>query len=90
MRCTGSFKGYPSGMCKHGSRFFDGYGPNDYRQLDRSAFQIEPCSRQCRLKTSDFCLFRSGPGLECGRSRSNLSLDESNFNKICNGRHPDL
>ncbi|XP_045450043.1 trace amine-associated receptor 6 [Melitaea cinxia] len=90
LRCTGSFKGYPSGMCKHGSRFFDGYGPNDYRQLDRSAFQIEPCSRQCRLKTSDFCLFRSGPGLECGRSRSNLSLDESNFNKICNGRHPDL
>ncbi|CAH2084843.1 unnamed protein product [Euphydryas editha] len=92
LRCTGSFKGYPSGICKHGSRFFDGYGPTDYRQLDRSAFQIEPCSRQCRLKTSDFCLFRSAerPSFECGRSRSNLSLDEGNFNKICNGRHPEL
>ncbi|XP_045769812.1 trace amine-associated receptor 6 [Maniola jurtina] len=90
MRCTGSFKGYHSGTCKHNSRFFDGYGLSDYRQLDRSAFQIEPCSRQCRMKTSDFCLFRQDSGLECGRSRSNLSLDEGNFNKICNGRHPEL
>lgn len=90
MRCTGSFKGYHRGTCKHSSRFFDGYGLSDYRQLDRSAFQIEPCSRQCRMKTSDFCLFRQGSGLECGRSRSNLSLDEGNFNKICNGRHPEL
>lgn len=86
MRCSGSFKGYST--CKHGSRFFDGYGPTDYRQLDRSAFHIEHCSRQCRLKSSDLCLFKSG--FECGRSRSNLSLDEGNFNKICNGRHPDL
>ncbi|CAH0399754.1 unnamed protein product [Chilo suppressalis] len=90
LRCTGSFKGCPSGICKQESRFFDGYGPTDYRHLDRSAFQIESCSRQCRLKNSDFCLFRPSPGLECGRSRSNLSLDEGNFNKTCNARHPEL
>ncbi|CAG9787828.1 unnamed protein product [Diatraea saccharalis] len=76
LRCTGSFKGCPSGTCKQESRFFDGFGPTDYRHLDRSAFQIESCSRQCRLKNSDFCLFRPSPGFECGRSRSNLSLDE--------------
>lgn len=87
-RCTGSFKGCHSN-CKHDPRFFD-YGPTDYRHLDRQAFQIESCSRQCRLKNSDMCLFRPSPGLECGRSRSNLSLDEGNFTKVCNGRHPDL
>ncbi|CAH0683179.1 unnamed protein product [Spodoptera exigua] len=90
LRCSGSFKGCSSSACKQDPRFFDGYGPTDYRQLDRSAFQIESCSRQCRLKNSDMCLFRPSPGLECGRSRSNLSLDEGNFNKTCNGRHPEL
>lgn len=88
-RCTGSLKG-PTGTCKHEHRYFEGYGPSDYRQFDRTLpFQIEPCSRQCRLKNSDFCLFRPNTELECGRSRSNLSLDESNINK-CNGRHPEL
>ncbi|XP_038213984.1 trace amine-associated receptor 8b [Zerene cesonia] len=89
IRCTGSFKGY-HGACKHGSRFFDGYGPTEYRHLDRSAFQIETCSRHCRLKNSDICLFRPSASLECGRSRSNLSLDEGNFTKLCNNRHPEL
>lgn len=88
--CTGSFKGCSNPGCKQNIRYFDGYGPTDYRNIDRSTFQIEPCSRQCRLKNSDFCLFRPSPGLECGRSRSNLSLDEGNFGKICNGRHPEL
>ncbi|KAI8421675.1 hypothetical protein MSG28_009665 [Choristoneura fumiferana] len=90
LRCSGSFKGCPSNVCKHDPRYFDVCGPTDYRQFDRSAFQIESCSRQCRLKNSDMCLFRQTPGLECGRSRSNLSLDEGNFNKTCNGRHPEL
>ncbi|XP_041980025.1 5-hydroxytryptamine receptor 1A [Aricia agestis] len=91
LRYSGSFKGYHSGSCKHNTRFYDGYGPTDHRQFERSAFQIEACSRQCRLKNSDFCLFRPGPELDySSRSRSNLSLDEGNFNKICNGRHPDL
>ncbi|KOB69395.1 Uncharacterized protein OBRU01_16905 [Operophtera brumata] len=93
LRCSGSFKEHSNfhNNCKHDPRFFDSYGPSEYRHLDRSAFQIETgCSRQCRLKNSDVCLFRPSPGLECSRSRSNLSLDEGNFNKICNGRHPDL
>ncbi|GBP47807.1 5-hydroxytryptamine receptor 5B [Eumeta japonica] len=87
MRCAGSFKGCPTNVCKHDHRYYN--CPSDYRQFDRSAFQIETCPRQCRLKSSDFCLFRPNMELECGRSRSNLSLDEINFSK-CNGRHPDL
>lgn len=90
LRCTASFKGCPNPNCKQDTRFFDGYGPSECRHHDRSAFQIEACSRQCRMKNSDFCLFRPSTGLECGRSRSNLSLDEGNFNKTCNGRHPEL
>ncbi|CAG5028560.1 unnamed protein product [Parnassius apollo] len=89
LRCTGSFKGCPN-SCKHDLRFFDGYGPTDYRQLDRSAFQIESCSRQCKMKNSDFCLFRPNFEIEPGRSRSNLSLDEGNLSKMCNGRHSEL
>ncbi|VVC91423.1 unnamed protein product [Leptidea sinapis] len=91
LRCSGSFKGYRSNSCKHGNRFYDEYGPSEYRHLDRPAFLIDSCSRQCRLKNSDFCLFRPSNGFDCGRSRSNLSLDEGNFTKIiCNNRHPEL
>lgn len=89
LRYSGSLKGCPGNICKHEHRFFDNYGPPDHRQFERSAFQIEPCSRQCRFKNSDICLFRPSAEMECGRSRSNLSLDEGHFNK-CNGRHPDL
>ncbi|CAH1636532.1 unnamed protein product [Spodoptera littoralis] len=42
LRCSGSFKGCSSSACKQDPRFFDGYGPTDYRQLDRSAFQMNP------------------------------------------------
>ncbi|CAG9133547.1 unnamed protein product [Plutella xylostella] len=80
LRCTGSFKGCPSSACKHDARFFDGYGPTEYRS---TPFQIEPCSRHGRLKSSDICLFRPNAELEYDRTRSNLSLDESNFSK-CN------
>ncbi|KAI5636237.1 7 transmembrane receptor (rhodopsin family) domain-containing protein [Phthorimaea operculella] len=90
LHCTGSFKGCRNPNCKQDSRFFDGYGPTDYRHLDRSAFQVESCSRHCRMKNSDICLFKPSQSLDCGRSRSNLSLDEGNFNKSCNGRHPEL
>ncbi|KPJ06747.1 Beta-2 adrenergic receptor [Papilio machaon] len=90
LRCPGSFKGCPSNSCKHDPRYYDGYGPTEYRQFDHSAFQIESCSRQCRLKNSDFCLFRPNSEFECGRSRSNLSLDEGNLGKTCNGRHSEL
>ncbi|CAB3254676.1 unnamed protein product [Arctia plantaginis] len=83
LRCSGSFKGCSSN-CKQDPRYLEGYGPTDYRHLDRSAFQIESCSRQCRLKNSDMCLFRPSTSLDCGRSRSNLSLDEGHFNKSCN------
>lgn len=83
---TGSFKGCPSSACKVDARYFDGY-PTDYRP--KLPFQIEPCSKHGRLKTSDFCLFKPTADLEYDRSRSNLSLDEGNFNK-CNGRHPEL
>ncbi|KAG7298711.1 hypothetical protein JYU34_017118 [Plutella xylostella] len=86
LRCTRSFKGCPSSACKHDARFFDGYGPTEYRS---TPFQIEPCSRHGRLKSSDICLFRPNAELEYDRTRSNLSLDESNFSK-CNGRHPEL
>lgn len=90
IRYSGSFKDYQSGLCKHSARYCDGFGHTDYRQMERSAFQIEPCSRQCRLKSSDNCLFRPGPDLEFSRSRSNLSLDEGTYNKTCNGRYPEL